>query len=108
MDTVKVAKPKKKGDEWKVAVFINGKYSEDDTYYTDDEDDAKETRKSMIEDFKKSKKYQYEGDDPKKTEKKEKGKDSFDDFDDEDEDDDEEKIKNPLKEDILRLSELIE
>ena len=104
MDTVKVAKPKKKGDEWKVAVFINGKYNEDKTYYTDDEDDAKETRKAMIEEFKKSKKYEYEGDEPKK-EKKEKKEDDFEDFDDKEDD---EEMKNPIKESILRLSNLVE
>lgn len=35
-------------DEWLVKVFVNGQYSEDRTYYTDDEQDARDTMRAMI------------------------------------------------------------
>ena len=34
-------------DEWVVKVYINGKYQEGPTYYTDDKDDAIATMKHM-------------------------------------------------------------
>lgn len=44
-------KRKPSTDEWKVNVFINGKYDEDATYYTDDKEDAKDTMKAMKEHY---------------------------------------------------------
>ena len=38
-------------DEWVVKVYINGKYSEHATYYTDDKKDALDTMKAMSEDI---------------------------------------------------------
>jgi len=37
-------------DEWVVKVYIDGKYNEDATYYTDDKKDALDTMKAMSED----------------------------------------------------------
>ncbi len=36
-------------DEWAVKVYVDGKYKEDPTYYTDDKDDAIATMKHMAE-----------------------------------------------------------
>jgi len=46
-------------DEWKVSVFFDGKYNEEASYYTDDEDDAKDTKEAMIKEFR-EKGYEYE------------------------------------------------
>ena len=40
-------------NEWLVKVYVNGKYSEDKTYYTDDKQDAIDTAKIMMGDFQK-------------------------------------------------------
>ena len=40
-------------NEWLVKVYVNGKYSEDKTYYTDDKQDAIDTAKAMMGDFQK-------------------------------------------------------
>lgn len=41
-------------NEWLVKVYVNGKYSEDKTYYTDDKQDAIDTAKTMMGDFQKN------------------------------------------------------
>ncbi len=38
-------------DEWVVKVHINGKYSEESTYYTDDKDDAISTMADMKKNY---------------------------------------------------------
>lgn len=38
-------------NEWLVKVYINGKYSEDSTYYTDDQKDAIDTAKLMMQQY---------------------------------------------------------
>lgn len=45
------SKVRKIDGEYVVKVYINGKYSEDDTYYTDDKEDAINTRFDMITRF---------------------------------------------------------
>lgn len=93
MDKVRVGKPKKNKTtgEFKVPVYINGKYSEEDTYYTNDMSDAISTMKSMIATYSKSKKYElveaskeFEDDfgDEGKDDKKKKKKFDFEDDDD--------------------------
>ena len=93
MDKVRVGKPKKNKTtgEFKVPVYINGKYSEEDTYYTNDMSDAMSTMKSMIATYSKSKKYElveaskeFEDDfgDEEKDDKKKKKKFDFEDDDD--------------------------
>ena len=38
-------------DEWRVSVFIDGKYSEEKSYYTDDKQDAIDTMEFMKKEF---------------------------------------------------------
>lgn len=45
------SKVRKIDGEYVVKVYINGEYSEDDTYYTDDKEDAINTRFDMITRF---------------------------------------------------------
>ncbi len=154
MDKVRVGKPKKNKTtgEFKVPVYINGKYSEEDTYYTNDMSDAMSTMKSMIATYSKSKKYELveaskefeddfgdeEMDEKPKKKKSKKSKKEDDeemddeDFDDEEMDDEDDKPKkkkkkakkskkeddeeddeemdepDTMKEEILRLSNIIE
>jgi hypothetical protein len=50
---VKISTVKKnETDEWVNKVYINGKYNENQTYYTNDKQDALDTKKEMIKDFK--------------------------------------------------------
>lgn len=154
MDKVRVGKPKKNKTtgEFKVPVYINGKYSEEDTYYTNDMSDAMSTMKSMIATYSKSKKYELveaskefeddfgdeEMDEKPKKKKSKKSKKEDDeemddeDFDDEEMDDEDDKPKkkkkkakkskkeddeeddeemdepDTMKEEILRLSNIVE
>lgn len=43
--------PKNEYDEYTVKVYIDGKYSEDATYYTDSKEDALETMKAMKNEY---------------------------------------------------------
>ena len=42
-------KRKSETDEWMVAAYVNGKFNEAKTYYTDDKEDAQATLKHMQE-----------------------------------------------------------
>ena len=54
MKHVQIGKPKKNQyGEWKVSVMIDGRYSEQDSYYANDKEDANDTRIAMYEVFKK-------------------------------------------------------
>lgn len=119
MDKVRVGKPKKNKTtgEFKVPVYINGKYSEEDTYYTNDMSDAMSTMKSMIATYSKSKKYElveaskeFEDDfgDEEMDEKPKKKKSKKSKKEDDEEDDEEMDEPDTMKEEILRLSNIIE
>ena len=125
MNTVRVGKPKKKAStgEFKVPVYINGKYNEEETYYTTDLSEAVSAMKDMTARFSRSRKYklvseaseEFEDDFGKeddedmdeKPKKKKKAKKSKKEDDDDEDDFDDEEEPDTMKEDILRLSRTI-
>ena len=51
-NTVKISVVRKvETDEWVAKVYINGKYNEDATYYTDDKEDAITTKDHMLKSY---------------------------------------------------------
>lgn len=53
MENITLTVQKSVYGEYRVAVYVNGKYSEELTYYTDDIEDAARSRKAMREHYEK-------------------------------------------------------